>query len=414
MTAVKENGIVISFLGDITLDGPMLKAAQKEDGTFDFSGSFDELRRMLSDSNLVVANLETVFAGSSSGYNPAAVSYNSPDGFLREVGKLNDRLLLTTANNHSLDMGVPGVRRTIEKLDEAGIAHTGSFSTESQKRYLVMEIGGIRIAFAAFTACMNNRENGRPHGKEEISHINSLSDFSVRREGVLKRLATKIPGLRGLARNLKVGLLRTAKKPILRPYTDNTEITPDGEAAIEKCIEILREARKESDIVVVCVHSGGQFNEKPGAYTQKLFEKLSPYAEIIIGNHPHVIQQMELKEGRILAYSLGSTNLSSSADYVIPEFNPDFSALLKVRLKKAGEAVDTADASVTLLEANENEDYFVRVLSVKTLYENGTESEREVLRKTISRLSHRITGRENSFVTFGEIPLVDTGKEGNQ
>lgn len=73
------NEIKLSFLGDITCDRPMLKAAKHSDGTFDFEPSLRALKTVLADSDYVVGNLETVCAGAENGYNPGALTYNSPE-----------------------------------------------------------------------------------------------------------------------------------------------------------------------------------------------------------------------------------------------------------------------------------------------------------------------------------------------
>jgi hypothetical protein len=46
-----ENRLVLSFLGDVTCDRPMLKAARRPDGHFDFDRSLAELQPLLADSD---------------------------------------------------------------------------------------------------------------------------------------------------------------------------------------------------------------------------------------------------------------------------------------------------------------------------------------------------------------------------
>ena len=41
--------------------------------------------------------------------------------------------VLTTSNNHSMDTGYNGLIATIEKLDELGFAHTGTFKSQEDK-----------------------------------------------------------------------------------------------------------------------------------------------------------------------------------------------------------------------------------------------------------------------------------------
>ncbi len=61
--------------------------------------------------------------------------------------------LVLTANNHSLDKGWAGVRRTLDVLDEAGLAHVGTSRTQGggQRYCRVADVGGISVAFLGYT-----------------------------------------------------------------------------------------------------------------------------------------------------------------------------------------------------------------------------------------------------------------------
>ena len=67
MHEIKNGQVVISFLGDLTCDRPMLRAAKQKDGRFDFDQSLAGLKPLLEDSDYVVGNLETVCAGEKLG-----------------------------------------------------------------------------------------------------------------------------------------------------------------------------------------------------------------------------------------------------------------------------------------------------------------------------------------------------------
>ena len=57
--------IRLTFVGDIALDKPLLKAAkEREHDSYDFSGVF-QTKDVFADSDLVVGNLETCFGGES-------------------------------------------------------------------------------------------------------------------------------------------------------------------------------------------------------------------------------------------------------------------------------------------------------------------------------------------------------------
>lgn len=52
----------ITFLGDIMIEPPVLKAAKRGD-TYDFRGVFARAKSLLAESDYVVGNLETPLAG---------------------------------------------------------------------------------------------------------------------------------------------------------------------------------------------------------------------------------------------------------------------------------------------------------------------------------------------------------------
>lgn len=132
------------------------------------------------DADLVVGNLETPL-------NP-----NKPASFVPEVmlsnmyfnaneemfdvfsgfGKFKGYDVLSTANNHSLDQGEEGVLKTIEFLDQKGIAHVGTARSEQERdAFPIIEKNGIQLAFLSYTFSLNALVC--PEGKEYLAnHLN--------------------------------------------------------------------------------------------------------------------------------------------------------------------------------------------------------------------------------------------------
>jgi len=381
----------ISFLGDITLDRPMLNSGRKPDGSYDYSGVFDVLSEQLSDSDCVICNLETLFAGQKAGYNPGVVSYNSPDAFIKEIRKLNCELILTTANNHCLDLGTEGEKRTLALLDDYDIHHTGVF-IGSERRYIVQQVGDIKVAFVSFTSVMNNRENGLPHAFGEFQTVNCL--FSERARSTLstkQKIKRLLPSK--YIRRFAVAMRKLRGVSMMKPFSDDFDIPASDIEAIDRAGRLLTEARAHSDVVVACVHTGGQFNVEPGRYTRALFEKLGENVDFIVGNHPHVVQQILRKATGVWAYSLGSVNLSTSADYIIPGRLSEYSIALHLYLRQ-----DCFDASLlekatfSVLKAVEDANGFVRTMPVAQLYSTASEMEKAALLKDVGVIYQRCMG----------------------
>lgn len=364
------NEIKLSFLGDITCDRPMLKAAKHSDGTFDFEPSLRALKTVLADSDYVVGNLETVCAGAKKGYNPGALTYNSPDELLHAL-KSAGISMVTTANNHCLDCGSAGLRRTIELLDELQIDHTGTYKTNApiQERYLIREIAGIRVAFVSLTDCMNNRANGAVHPKKEWVLVNQLRSYRASSFGNILKDLLKYALPMEWIKELKASKNRKKGVKLVKARTDNESINSRDMPQIDWAIDLLKSARRESDFVVACVHCGGQFNAEPGTHSVQLYDMLEPYADVIIGNHPHVIQRIEFKDGKVRAYSLGSLNMSPSADYVSLEYAPDYSMLLNLYLKKDMDGkAGISRITSSILYAEEDDTAYVSVHPVDNDY----------------------------------------------
>ena len=152
----KEKKVSFIFAGDVMNHLTQIKAANIP-GTkkYDFSPVFHYVSPILKSYDFAVGNLETTFAGEPySGY-PA---FSAPDTiayFLKSAG-FN---VMVTANNHSSDRGLRGIRGTINGLDKAEILHTGTFCdefTKSKTSPLYLEKNGMKIALLNYTYGTNN------------------------------------------------------------------------------------------------------------------------------------------------------------------------------------------------------------------------------------------------------------------
>ena len=115
----------ITFLGDIMIEPPVLKAAKRKGGTYDFRGVFSRAKALLSESDFVVGNLETPLAGAAVGYTDTHLCFNAPDDY---VDALIDAgvTLVSTANNHMFDRGYEGMERTVRVLDARRFSEGGA------------------------------------------------------------------------------------------------------------------------------------------------------------------------------------------------------------------------------------------------------------------------------------------------
>lgn len=139
----------ISFLGDIMCEPLMLKAAKKGN-TFDFSCVFSNVKDLLAESDYVVGNLETPLAGKEAGFVNELFSFNAPDEIAQAVKDAGVDFV-STANNHCMDRGFWGLKRTIITLDAVGLMHDGTHDKIGENEPFVADVKGTKIAIIPST-----------------------------------------------------------------------------------------------------------------------------------------------------------------------------------------------------------------------------------------------------------------------
>ena len=79
----------------------------------------------------------------------------------------------------------------------------------------------------------------------------------------------------------------------------------DREAYIQNGIAKLRE--QGAAIVIACCHWGIEGDHYPNDYQQAAAHRIIDWgADLVVGNHPHVLQGMEVYNGKMICYSLGN------------------------------------------------------------------------------------------------------------
>lgn len=110
-----------------------------------------------------------------------------------------------------------------------------------------------------------------------------------------------------LGESVKVGILSIASSSW--SYIKADEKTP-GAATWDKIKNIksaINNLRKKVDWVVVVVHGGDEYSDIPLPYVRKQYHRfLELGVDIIVGHHPHVVQNYEKVGKKIIFYSLGN------------------------------------------------------------------------------------------------------------
>ena len=264
---VPEDTVInIVGIGDTLCHSQNFKDAyNQETGTYDFSPMFKNIKQHFDNATVAVGNLETTLAGEDRGYS-GYPTFNSPDELALDLKELGIDIL-TTANNHCIDKGYTGLERTLNVLDEYGIAHTGTSRSEEEQNTIIMkDLNGIKTAFLCFTY----GTNGIP--------IPSGKEYSV---------------------NL-------IDKDLIKKQLDKAK-------------------EEGAELICVSMHWGAEYRLKPTTEQEDLAEFLIKNgADVILGNHAHVPEPMEMKtvtlddgttrEGFVI-YSMGNFFSAQTDNY---------------------------------------------------------------------------------------------------
>jgi len=142
----------LAFVGDVMCHIEQLNAARISTGIYDFHYKFRYIAPYIQSADFAIANLETTLVHTNFAGWPL---FRSPRA-LAEALLYAGFDMVTTGNNHSFDAGVPGVRSTIEILDEVGLGFTGTFLTpECRYETTLVEVNGFTFALLNFTMHTN-------------------------------------------------------------------------------------------------------------------------------------------------------------------------------------------------------------------------------------------------------------------
>lgn len=183
MAPTVDNSARIMCAGDLMCEPVMSKAVFHNDKFF-FEACFAKVKKVFDASDFSIANLETSVAPNY----PYAIDKhklkdryhcNAPLEYLNAI-RYAGLDAVTMANNHTCDTGANGLMSTIENVENVGLLHTGAFKSSEDKRYFIVDINGIKVAFFSYTEHFNSgqdrkyfTEEGRkvmlnPYSKERV------------------------------------------------------------------------------------------------------------------------------------------------------------------------------------------------------------------------------------------------------
>lgn len=241
----QADSYTIFLAGDVMLDrGVAWWVARHDDADWRFPWQFVADRLRLFD--IVFVNHEGVM--SDFGRDAGGVySFNFPlaalDGLLfASVDVVN------LANNHSFDQGAVALCDTVRRLRAHGVGTVGAGCSydEANAPYVRTFRDGSSVGFLGYTSFYENGAAGADYP--------GISDYS------LEFMRERVAALKG-----------------------------------------------EVDVVVVSLHWGNEYHGRSNKGQQRVGRMLvDAGADVIVGHHPHVIQEVERYNGGWILYSLGN------------------------------------------------------------------------------------------------------------
>ena len=247
-----------SAVGDNLIHDYIYDHLRQPDGTYRFDEMYEPTQYLNKDRDISYINLETICGGEELGLS-GYPTFNGPTQVLDSLHNAGYNWL-SAASNHTMDKGEEGIVKQLEYLEKyPDITVTGSQKSPEAKRLHVKNIKGVKVGLMSYTFGLNGIP--LPEGKDYL--VNLIDEEQIKQD--------------------------------------------------------IQELNKQSDVQIVSMHWGEEYQFVPNENQTQLAQLLSDAGvDVIVGGHPHVIQPMDYLTGKsgnqtLVMYSLGNF-ISSQAE----------------------------------------------------------------------------------------------------
>ncbi|MEE9385122.1 MAG: CapA family protein [Nannocystaceae bacterium] len=264
--SVGEGESTILFVGDVMTWSDQMKRRISE-GQPDYP--FVATSSMVRSADFSVANLEGPVAVEAAIGRRWRFPYKMDPRVVGGIKRAGFDLV-STANNHLIDCGKPGIVETLEHLRRAGLPQFGAGRdlAEAARPYVAV-VAGVKVAFLAYTS----PETWIPDGA------------AARVEGSFRRRQK-----------------RMRKRMMATPSRPGTVVV-DAEI-VDRAV---RSADKIADLVVVYPHWGIRYEQPVYEFqTEVAHAAIDAGADLVVGHHIHTWQPIERYKDRMIIYGLGN------------------------------------------------------------------------------------------------------------
>ena len=273
--APSPRSFVIAAAGDIIPHDMLVAHAALPGGGWDFTSMEAAIRPWIADADLAICHLEGTLSETDSGLSgyPRFVGPRAMAAAIAAAGWDG----CSTASNHSMDGDWDGLVETLDVLDEFGLGHAGTARTTDEQRPTFYDVGGVTVAHISYSY-----------------------------------------GTNGLA------------VPESRPWAVNVIDTAAilGDAAWARS--------HGAQFVLVSLHWGEQYQVAPTAAQEQLAAALlaAPDIDIIIGHHAHVVQPIDVINGKYVVYGMGNHVSNQFTRWGPPYFATDDGLLVRIHVSE--------------------------------------------------------------------------------
>lgn len=269
--------------GDGLIHNTIFRTYSTGNNTWDFSPALEEVKDIISKYDLAYYNQETVFGGTNLGIS-GYPRFNTPSEFGDAM--LNAGFnMVSLASNHSLDKGETGIVNSYLYWQTTNTLFHGMASSQEahDNSIMIKEKNNITYTMLSYTEMTNGLPV--PNGKDYLVNV----------------------------------------------YDP------------EKVKEDIESVRDKVDVLIVAMHWGTEYQSKPNAKQKEIAEYLASLGvDIIIGNHPHVLQPVAWIDDTLVYYSLGNF---ISNQYGTDDYNKLISVLATLDITKT---VDKDKIDITI------------------------------------------------------------------
>lgn len=217
-----------------------------KNGVYDFTDAVKYVKDIVKDYDIAYYNQETPAGDDSIVYTGYPMFY-TPSAYvdaMRDAG-FNT---ISLASNHSLDKGEKGILNTVKYFKTTDTLYSGmNDSEEMRNNFIIKEKNNITYTMLSYTTITNGLQV--PSGKSYLLNL-----------------------------------------------YDKEQVKKDIEAVRDKV-----------DVLIVAMHWGIEYINMPNEEEKEIAEYLSSLGvDIVIGNHPHILQPITKIGDTIVMYSLGN------------------------------------------------------------------------------------------------------------